>query len=100
LPALPFRNAAGPTSHGRDGFIAKLSDHHRRAAVLSADALITFLHAAYLEAEPNILRTHEPYERLEDMNALIDRQAYLQALAACREAAAVAEEVISEDEAA
>jgi hypothetical protein len=136
-----LRNAAGPTSHGRDGFIAKLSDHHRRAAVLSADALITFLHAAYLEAEPNILRTHEPYESFESMNAVIDarvslsastteegtlevvfglpggdeilldiepsrilfqidRQAYLQALAACREAAAVAEELIKADEAA
>lgn len=67
-----LRNAAGPVSHGKEGFIAKLSDHHRRAAVLSADALITFLHAAYLESEPNILRTHQPYERFEDLNALID----------------------------
>lgn len=67
-----LRNAAGPTSHGKDGFIAKLTDHHRRAAILSADALITFLHSAYVEAEPNLLLTHEPYECFEGMNALID----------------------------
>lgn len=32
-----LRNESGPVSHGRDGFLAKLSVHHRRSAVLSAD---------------------------------------------------------------
>ena len=39
-----LRNEAGTVSHGKDGFVARLSAHHRRAAVLSADALVTYLH--------------------------------------------------------
>src|SRR4029078_13282057 len=35
-----LRNEAGPVSHGKDGFIARLSSYHRRAAVLSADAIV------------------------------------------------------------
>lgn len=46
-----FRDKAGPVSHGKEGFAKKLSAHHRRAAVLAADALVTFLHEAYLERE-------------------------------------------------
>ena len=69
-----LRNEAGPVSHGKDGFIAKLSEHHRRAAVLSADAIIMFLHTAYLEREPDPVKTHEPYERFSDLNDKIDEQ--------------------------
>ena len=67
-----LRNDAGPVSHGREGFLDRLSIHHRRAAVISADALITFLHQAYLEIEPNILFTREPYERFSERNVVID----------------------------
>ena len=67
-----LRNDAGPISHGRDGFINTLSVYHHRATILSADAIITFLHQAYLEIEPNLLRTHEPYDRFTKSNQLID----------------------------
>jgi len=67
-----LRNEAGTVSHGKDGFIAKLSIHHRRSAMLAADTIVTFLHEAYLEREPDPARTLEPYERFEAANALID----------------------------
>jgi len=67
-----LRNESGPASHGRDGFLAKLSTHHRRSAVLSADALVTFLHQAYLEAQRDPVSSHEPWERFEMFNQLID----------------------------
>jgi hypothetical protein len=74
-----LRNEAGTVSHGKDGFIAKLSAHHRRSALLAADAIITFLHEAYLEREPDPVRTFEPYERFEASNAIIDEFATLRA---------------------
>jgi hypothetical protein len=67
-----LRNEAGTVSHGKDGFLAKLSVHHRRSAMLAADAIITFLHEAYLEREPDPIRTLEPYERFQAANAMID----------------------------
>ena len=67
-----LRNDAGPVSHGKDGFINTLSVYHHRSAVLAADALVTFLHQAYTEADPNLMRTHEPYERFSKSNQLID----------------------------
>ena len=74
-----LRNDAGPVSHGRDGFLDRLSAHHRRSAVLSADAIVTFLHQAYLEAELDLVRTREPYERFDHLHQLIDAQVSLQA---------------------
>lgn len=74
-----LRNEAGTVSHGKDGFIAKLSAHHRRSALLAADAIVTFLHEAYLEREPDPVRTFEPYERFEASNAIIDEFASLRA---------------------
>ena len=68
-----LRNRAGTLSHGKDGFVEKLSDHHRRAAVLAADAIVTFLHEAYLDREPDPARTLEPFERFEASSELIDR---------------------------
>ncbi len=68
-----LRNEAGTVSHGKDGFIAKLSRHHRRAAVLAADAIVTFLHEAYLEREPDPVRTLEPFDRFTESNDLIDK---------------------------
>ena len=79
-----FRNIAGPISHGKEGFAQKLSAHHRRAALLAADALVTFLHEAYLEREPDPVTTLEPYERFPKSNAFIDR--HVEAEAASNEA--------------
>jgi len=73
-----LRNEAGTVSHGRDGFITKLSIHHRRAAILAADAIVTFLHEAYLEQDLDPLLTLEPYDRFEFSNEVIDRYAALQ----------------------
>lgn len=72
-----FRDLAGTISHGKDGLSSKLSVHHRRAALLAADAIVTFLHQAYLEREPDPVRTFEPYERFELSNAIIDEYAAL-----------------------
>ena len=74
-----LRNEAGTVSHGKDGFIAKLSAHHRRSAMLAADAIVTFLYEAYLEREPDPVRTFEPYERFESANAVIDELVSLRA---------------------
>lgn len=72
-----LRNKAGTVSHGKDGFIAKLSVHHRRAALLAADAIVTFLHEAYLERELDAVLSREPYERFKAANAVIDEFAGL-----------------------
>ena len=40
--------------------------------MLSADAIVASLHQAYVEAELNLARTREPYERFPKQNALID----------------------------
>jgi hypothetical protein len=40
---------------------------------------VTFLHEAYLEREPDPVRTFEPYERFEASNAIIDEFASLRA---------------------
>lgn len=74
-----LRNEAGTASHGREGFLQRLSVHHRRAAVLSADAIVTFLHHAYLEAELDLVQTREPYERFDHLHRMIDAQVSLQA---------------------
>ena len=74
-----LRNKAGPISHGKDGFVEKLSVHHRRGAILAADAIVTFLHEAYLEREPDPVRTLEPFERFRESSKLIDRYSRLSA---------------------
>jgi hypothetical protein len=74
-----FRDTAGTVSHGKDGLTSKLSAHHRRAALLAADAIISFLHQAYLEREPDPVRTFEPYERFEASNTIIDEYATIRA---------------------
>jgi len=74
-----FRDSAGTISHGKDGLSNKLSAHHRRSALLAADAIVSFLHHAYLEREPDPVRTFEPYERFEASNAIIDKFAALRA---------------------
>lgn len=74
-----LRNEAGPTSHGKDGFIKTLSVYHQRAAVMSADSIVAFLHQAYLESEKDLARTREPYERFDRLHELIDGAVALQA---------------------
>jgi len=68
-----LRNSAGPVSHGKDAFLERLSAYHRRSAVISADAIVAFLHQGYLETELNLVRTREPYERFTSKNELIDK---------------------------
>jgi Abortive infection C-terminus len=74
-----LRNKAGPSSHGRDGFLERLSKHHRRSAVLSADSIVTFLHQAYLDSELDLVQSREPYERFHKLHELIDANVLLQA---------------------
>jgi Abortive infection C-terminus len=74
-----LRNKAGPSSHGRDGFLERLSKHHRRSAVLSADSIVTFLHQAYLDTELDLVQSREPYERFDKLHALIDANVSLNA---------------------
>lgn len=74
-----LRNKAGTISHGKDAFIAKLSLHQRRAALLAADAIVTFLHEAYLERETDPVLSLEPYDRFKASNALIDQHVSMSA---------------------
>lgn len=74
-----LRNEAGPTSHGKDGFISTLSMYHQRAAVMSADAIVTFLHQAYLEAEKDLSKSREPYERFDRLHELVDSSVSMRA---------------------
>ncbi len=67
-----LRNDGGPLSHGKDGFIQALTIYHRRAAILAADAIVAFLHQAYLDAQINPISSREPWERFAQYNALID----------------------------
>jgi hypothetical protein len=67
-----LRNKAGPASHGKDPYLARLAEHHRRSAVLAADAIVAFLHQAYLDAQLDPSSSREPWERFADDNALID----------------------------
>lgn len=67
-----LRNQAGPASHGKDPYLERLSIHHRRSAVLAADAIVAFLHKAYLDAQLDPTSSREPWERFADSNALID----------------------------
>lgn len=67
-----LRNQAGPASHGKDPYLERLAIHHRRSAVLAADAIVAFLHKAYLDAQLDPASSREPWERFADNNALID----------------------------
>ncbi len=67
-----LRNKAGPASHGKDPYLARLAEHHRRSAVLAADAIVAFLHQAYLDAQLDPISSREPWERFAQDNALID----------------------------
>jgi len=68
-----MRNASGPVSHGKAPFLERLSIHHRRSVVLSADAIVSFLHKAYLDSQLNPASSKEPWERFAMENELIDK---------------------------
>lgn len=67
-----LRNEAGPVSHGKEPYLERLAIHHRRTAVLSADAIVAFLHQAYLDTQLVPASSREPWERFGDANELID----------------------------
>ncbi len=67
-----LRNDSGPVSHGKDGFIEVLTVYHRRSAVLAADAIVAFLHKAYLDVQLDPISSREPWERFAEHNARID----------------------------
>lgn len=67
-----LRNKAGPASHGKDPYLERLAIHHRRTAVLAADAIVAFLHTAYLDVQLDPVSSREPWERFNEENALID----------------------------
>ncbi len=67
-----FRNKAGTIGHGRMGFEQKLSAHHRRTALVTADSVIGFLHDAYLSTQTDPTSTFEPYDRFPQINHAID----------------------------
>lgn len=67
-----LRNKAGPASHGKDPYLERLAVHHRRSAVLAADAIVAFLHKAYLDAQLDPISSREPWDRFAAENALID----------------------------
>ncbi|NRB16489.1 MAG: abortive infection family protein [Rhodobacteraceae bacterium] len=67
-----FRNKAGTIAHGRMGFEQKLSAHHRRTALITADTVIGFLHDAYLSIQTDPTSSFEPYDRFPEANKAID----------------------------
>lgn len=73
-----LRNKAGPASHGKDPYLERLAVHHRRSAVLAADAIVAFLHKAYLDAQLDPASSREPWERFGAENAQIDAQVGLE----------------------
>lgn len=67
-----LRNQAGTASHAKEPYLERLAAHHRRSAVLAADAIVAFLHKAYLDTQLDPASSREPWERFSDNNALID----------------------------
>jgi hypothetical protein len=67
-----LRNKAGPASHGKDPYLERLAEHHRRSAVLAADAIVAFLYNSYIEARLDPVNSREPWECFAKENMLID----------------------------
>lgn len=68
-----LRNKSGPASHGKDPYLERLAIHHRRTAVLAADAIVAFLHKGYLDTQLDPISSREPWERFAEQNDMIDR---------------------------
>lgn len=60
-----LRNKAGPASHGKDPYLQRLAIHHRRTSVLTADAIVAFLHKAYLDSQLDPACSREPWSVLK-----------------------------------
>jgi hypothetical protein len=72
-----LRNKTGPVSHGKEGYLERLTAHHRRSAVLAADAIVAFLFDEFIgNRNVRLERTREAYERFQEWNVLIDQHAY------------------------
>lgn len=67
-----LRNKGGPVSHGKDPYLERLAVHHRRSAVLTADAIVAFLYQAYLDVQLDPISSRESWERFAEENSLID----------------------------
>ena len=65
--------------YARFGPLVRLFDWLEHKAIDSSDAIITFLHEAYLEREPDPVRTLEPFERFRASNVLIDQYSFIEA---------------------
>ncbi len=50
----------------------QLAIHHRRSAVLAADAIVASMHKAYLDSQLDPTSSRELWEGFSDQNALID----------------------------
>ncbi len=70
-----YRNAAGIVSHGKNGFLKALGRHHQRGAIAAADAIIGYLHEAYLYQYEGRIEAHSKYENFKPQNELIDSHA-------------------------
>ena len=73
-----LRKDCGPVSHGKPAFLDRLSQHHRRSAVLAADAIVALLHQAYLGIDWNVANSREPYERFPNQHQAIEEHCAFQ----------------------
>jgi len=73
------RNTDGSVAHGKDGYIDTISDNHLRFYILSIDTVLSLIIRAYSGADPNILKTREPYSRYAHMNSKIDAHTQIDA---------------------
>lgn len=67
-----MRNNYDPGAHGKDGFLDTVTTNECRAYLVTADAILALLLAAYEGKEPDLLSTREPYERFERFHRRID----------------------------
>ena len=67
-----MRNDNDPVAHGKDGFLDVLTANECRAYLVTADAILALLLAAYVGKEPNLEFTREPYDRFERFHRRID----------------------------
>jgi len=72
--ALSFmRNNYDPGAHGKDGFLDTLTTNECRAYLVTADAILALVLAAYEGSEPDLRYTREPYERFARFHDRVDR---------------------------
>lgn len=69
-----MRNCNDPNVHGKDGFLDILTENEMRVFLVTADALVGLLLAAYEGSEPSLVYTREPYVRFTHLHQRIDRR--------------------------